>query len=162
MRPGEGDCSVTPALGKGVLLRLPASQAAGPPGPWGHPDVVSFQLVASHSGRRGLGRPQGGAKEPPGIQGRAIWEGETRPSAPQAAGCGEQNRLQGGPSKHQHTGSPRPPALLWEQAPRVNGWVLSALRKKWVSRPLHRASPWEFVWRGRNEARKRRSVPTGR
>lgn len=68
----------------------------------------------------------------------------------------------GRPSKHQHAGFPRPPALLWERAPRGHGWVLSALRKRWVSRPLHSASPWELVRRGRNKARKGGSVPTGR
>ena len=162
MRPGEGGGSVTPALGKGVVAKAAGQSGSWATGPWGDPDVVSFQLVASQSGRRRLGRPQGGTKEPPGIQGSAIWEGETGPSAPQAAGFGQQNRLQGGPSEHQHTGSPRPPALLWEQASSANGWVLGALRKRWVSKPLHRASPWEFVRRGRNEARKRWSVPTGR
>lgn len=100
---------VTPALGEGVvMLRLLAGQTAGPLGPRGDPDVVCFQLVASRSGRRRLGRPQGGTKGPP--QGLLrVGEGEQGPSVPQAAGFREQNGLQGGPSKHQHAGLPLRP-----------------------------------------------------
>lgn len=47
---------VTPAWGEGRLFSEAAGQqAAGPLGPWGDPDVVSFQLTASQGGRGDTG-----------------------------------------------------------------------------------------------------------
>lgn len=56
----QGDTS--PGGRGGYFLRLLARLAAGPLGPWGDPDVVSFQLTVSQNGRGGH---WGGHKEEP-------------------------------------------------------------------------------------------------
>ena len=151
---------MTRALGSRVVAKASGQSGSWATGALGRPRCCLFSARCFPKWEGKTGSNTRRSQRAPWDLGKSHLGG--RAGAICSPGCGlrEQNRLQGGPSKHQHAGSPRPPALLWERAPRGHRWVLSALRKRWVSRPLHSASPWEFVRRGRNEARKGGSSPT--
>lgn len=88
----------------GLFLRLPARQAAGPLGPWGDPDVVSFQLIASQSGRGEPGEATQRSQGAPWVLLRSRLGGRVGPSVPQAAGS-RMGHGEGGASQHQHAGT---------------------------------------------------------
>lgn len=121
---------LTPALGEGaVFLRLLPTQAAGPLGPWGDPDVVSFQLVASQSGRGRLGRPQEEAKGPMGFTEEQSGRESKAICSP---GCGRQGAewATGRGFQALACRATLQASLLWEWAPGGLGWGLSGLRKR--------------------------------
>lgn len=143
------------------MLRPPASQAAGPLGPWGDPDVVSFQLVASQSGRGRLGRTQGGAKEPPGIQGRAIWEGEPGPSAPQAAGSGSRTGYRKAfqaPARRVPQAA-RPPLGTGSQGSRMGA---ECIEEEMGFKTFAQCKPLGIGEEGQEQGQKRRVSPHGK
>lgn len=124
----QGDTS--PGGRGGYFQRLLARQAAGPPGPWGDPDVVSFQFTASQNGRGGI---HGGRKEEPrGPQGLLrSSQGGGGASVPQVVSFREQNGSHGGASQRQPTGATLQASLLQKQAPGGCGGDPSGQRKRW-------------------------------